>query len=75
MKKPQWKIILSIMLSGRWWTIPQLQKELKRRTGEYAMETTISARIRDLRKSEYGGYQVERRCAKDNKLHQYRVVM
>lgn len=56
--------------SNRWWTIPELQRKLK----GYAMETTISARIRDLRKPRFDHYEVQRRLRKGTRLHEYRLV-
>jgi hypothetical protein len=61
--------IEKIMLKGKWVTIPSLQKRIK----TYAMETTISARIRDLRKPKYGSHTVQRRLKKGTKLYEYRV--
>ena len=61
--------IEKIMLKGKWITIPELQKRLK----TYAMSTTISARIRDLRKPEYGSHKVQRRPKKGSKLYEYKV--
>ena len=61
--------IEKIMLKGKWITIPELQKRLK----TYAMSTTISARIRDLRKPEYGSHKVQRRSKKGSKLYEYKV--
>ncbi len=58
--------IKKIMEKGKWITIPALQKRLT----DYAMETTISARIRDLRKL---GHKVERR-SKVGRLYEYRMV-
>ncbi|MBG95081.1 MAG: hypothetical protein CL793_07495 [Chloroflexi bacterium] len=51
---------------GRWWTLA----ELAARTG--ASEAGVSARIRDLRKRQNGGYNVENRRRGDG-LWVYRV--
>ena len=50
------------MLTGRWFTIGELASLV-----EGASETGISARIRDLRKPEFGGYDVQRRRRGDPK--------
>jgi len=57
------------IMKKKWWTIPSLQKELKKR-GQYMMETTISARIRDLRKD---GHTVIKEHIK-NGLWKYKVM-
>jgi len=57
-----------IMANKGWWTIPDLRKALKERK-LYAMETTISARLRDFRKK---GFTVDKRRA--GKLYEYRLM-
>lgn len=57
------------ILKRRWMTIPGIQACID----TYAMETTISARIRDLRKAPFN-YTVERRRAKNSKLYEYRIT-
>lgn len=57
------------IMKNKWWTIPKLQKAIKSQTNQYYMETTVSARIRDLRKA---GYDVIKRHVK-NGLWEYRV--
>ncbi len=58
------------MLSGRWFTIGELASLV-----EGASESGISARIRDLRKPEFGGYTIDRQRRGDPKrgLHEYRL--
>lgn len=43
-----------LMLSGGWWTLGELENALGH------PQASISARLRDLRKSRFGGYTVER---------------
>jgi len=66
-------IIRSLMLGGRWYTLPGLQVAIRKKYGEYVMVTTISARIRDLRKSRYGAYEIERQRMPNSKLFRYRL--
>ena len=57
-----------LMRGGRWWTLGQL---IDRAGGTTA---SISARVRDLRKDKFGGYDVERRRVPDrNGLWEYRI--
>ncbi len=46
--------VKNVMLDGKWHTINDL------RWATNDPESSISARLRDLRKSRYGGYNVER---------------
>jgi hypothetical protein len=61
----------ALMADGYWHTVPELQKELKRRFGQLYSETSISARLRAMRKR---GFTVthERTRAGSN-LYQYRA--
>lgn len=49
----QLRRVFEVMRHGGWWSLPKIA-EL---TGD--PESSISARIRDLRKPKFGGYQVE----------------
>jgi arginine repressor len=55
------RIILS---DGHWRTLEELRNELALR-GIHASEAGISARVRDLRKAKFGGYQVYRQHIKN----------
>ena len=46
--------VLSLMLDSKWRTLRQIAQE----TGD--PEASVSARLRDLRKPQFGGYAVER---------------
>jgi hypothetical protein len=62
----------TIMADGYWHTLPQLQRELKRRFGVLSMETSISARIRGMRRR---GYSITtRRTRPGSGLFEYRAV-
>lgn len=54
-------------LTGHWLTIWEVQNRVKLLTGEHFMETTISARIRDLRKAKHGALTVNRKFLGDGK--------
>lgn len=60
----------SVMRGGQWMTLA----EIKRITG--GTEASISARLRDLRKSKFGGLEVERRRRGDPSagLWEYRMT-
>lgn len=52
----QLSAVLTLMRDGHWRTL----YEIREATGE-GSEAAISARLRDLRKARFGGYQVNRR--------------
>jgi len=55
--KSQLEAVRYVMSDGRWRTIPEIHRELSV-LGFYATETSISSRIRDLRKSKFGAFKV-----------------
>ncbi len=50
-----------LMSDGGWWTYWELQQRIYAVWYRHYSESCISARIRDLRKPEFGGFVVERR--------------
>lgn len=62
---------------GPWWTLPELQAELRVRFGTYATETSLSARVRDLRKERHGAHEVptRRRPAASSGLWEFCLVL
>ena len=67
----QLRRVFDVVRSGRWYTL----SELSNLTGDRS-EAAISARLRDLRKPKFGGFEVERRRRGDPKLGiwEYRLV-
>lgn len=63
--------VLRLMYDGVWRTLA----EIGAATGD--PEASVSARLRDFRKSQWGGYTVERRRRGEGKrgLHEYRLVV
>jgi hypothetical protein len=51
-RHPMVKVLYEIMATGGWYTLPELRHELQRR-GRVALDTSVSARLRDLRKSPW----------------------
>jgi hypothetical protein len=61
--------VRGLMLNQQWWTLPALRE----RVG--GSEAGISARIRDLRKPKFGGYEIRRRRVEAGGLWEYRLVL
>jgi hypothetical protein len=47
--------VLSVMVDGQWRTLAEIAKAAQ------APEASVSARLRDFRKPEFGGHEVQRR--------------
>ena len=63
--------VLRIMADQQWRTLPQLSSAL----GNRYMLTSLSARLRDFRKEQFGSYRVERRLVPgSDRLYEYRVL-
>lgn len=52
--KAQFDAVRSFMLDGRWHTLTEIALKVG------SPEASVSARLRDLRKSKFGGYKIER---------------
>lgn len=65
--KNQLSVVKLYMMSGLWWTLAELAKAT-----DYP-ESSISARIRDLRKEKFGGYTINRKRVSGG-TYAYRMV-
>ena len=57
--RKQLDAVRSVMMSGGWWTLAELSKKAQ------GSEASVSARLRDLRKTRFGGYTIDRRYVMD----------
>lgn len=64
----QKKAVYDLMSDGRWRTLARIAEQV---TGS---EAGVSARLRDLRKPQFGSHNVERRRV-SNGLWEYRLVL
>lgn len=69
----QLKAVEQILLDGQWHTIPQVALALRKKALS-CTEASISARIRDLRKARFGGYDVQRQRSNRDGLFEYRIA-
>lgn len=60
MSKPVRDVVLDVLLSvpGKRWRLPELRDAVQQRQDKPVLETTISAKLRDLRKHPYGSHDV-----------------
>lgn len=71
-KRADIKMVLSIMRKSSWVTINKLSNVLHL-AGRPMEPQSVSARIRDLRKEEFGGHDVRRRYSGTPGLWEYRL--
>lgn len=64
----QWYRVKKLMSDGHWRTL----SDISRVTGD--PESSISARLRDLRKEKFGGHTVERKRSSGG-THMYRLIL
>lgn len=67
----QLRAVRELMLDHQWRTLAELAREIG------APEASVSARLRDLRKADFGGYIVQRRPVghRSRGLNEYRVLL
>lgn len=61
--------VFDVMKDGRWRTLRCLAKKAD------GSEPSVSARLRDLRKKKFGGFEVKRKRWKDGGLWVYKLVI
>lgn len=65
--------VYAVMQSGDWLSLYDIRKIICVNTGFKDPEASISARIRDFRKKEFGGFTVEHKCVRRG-YWQYRLI-
>lgn len=66
-------IVYNVMSAGGWWTLPELEREVTKR-GRTALQTSLSARLRDLRKPPWNRHVYSRVRAGTSHLEEYSVM-
>ena len=66
--------VREILLTHEWLTPYELQKLVQQKTGEWHSDSAITARLRDLRKVEYGSHVIEKRRREGSKSYEYRLA-
>lgn len=69
--RPQLDAVRRRMSDGQWHTLAQLSRALAS-DGITAPQASVSARLRDLRKPQFGGYIIDREYVSDG-LWRYRM--
>ena len=58
---------------GEWLTPYELQRSILDRYGHRMSDASVTARMRDLRKTKFGGYTVDRRPREGTRSFEYRL--
>ena len=66
--RKQLDAVRSVMMSGGWWTLARLSEQA------HGSEASVSARLRDLRKTKFGGYTIDRRYV-ENGIWEYHMAL
>jgi hypothetical protein len=72
-RDPIIRILYDVMNAGGWYTLPELREALRRR-GRVALDTGLSARLRDLRKSPWNRSLWVRPRKGSSHLHEYALM-
>ena len=65
--------VLAVMKDGNWHTLSEIAERISYPPYPKASEAGVSARIRDCRKSRFGGYTIDRRRIGESGLYEYRM--
>lgn len=66
--------VYDVMEGGGWWMLHEIRDRIVHDGGPFYAETTISAKLRDLRKAEYGGFVIDIRPRPGANGFQYRMA-
>lgn len=66
-------VLYEVMSKGGWWTLPELERVLEARRGRRALQTSVSARLRDLRKPPWNRSVCSRKRAGTTRLEEYTI--
>ena len=66
-------IVRQILLERDWITPYALQAEVEARTGTWHSDASLSARLRELRREEYGHHVIARRKREGTRSYEYRL--
>jgi hypothetical protein len=66
-------IVREVLLAHDWLTPYQLQAQVEARTGTWHSDASISARLRELRREEYGHHVIIKRKRAGSRSYEYRL--
>jgi hypothetical protein len=66
--------VLALLAAGRWYAPWELCREIQLRYLTMTSDSSITARLRDLRKPRYGSHLIEKRIREGSRAYEYRIV-
>lgn len=68
------ELVREIMMRGEWVTPYSVQSSIRVKEGRQVSDAAITARIRELRRPEFGGHTIDSRpCGGNSRAHEYRM--
>ena len=67
-------LTMHVLMEREWVTPAEIQKAIYAKTSEWHSDSSITARIRDQRKEEYGAHIIEKRLREGSRAWEYRCV-
>ena len=68
-------MVYSLMVkSGEWWMPHEICAAIRSHYGHMVSDSSVTARLRDLRKPAYGGHAVDKRIRFGSKAYEYKVT-
>ena len=67
-------VLLLLRCGGRWWMPQELCRAILRTHKVMVSDSSITARLRDLRKPRYGSHVIEKRIRAGSRAYEYRLV-
>lgn len=68
------RAVFSVLCDGQWKTLSEIAAQAEKFSGRRCPEAGVSARLRDLRKDKFGGFEVEsRRSDRGDGIWLYRL--
>ena len=67
------RLVLDILRAGDWWMPHELCANIKGWHGLMVSDSSITARLRDLRKPSYGAHVIEKRIREGSRAYEYRL--
>lgn len=70
----QLECVLWLLRDSRWWTLPDLTASVARLMSKKVSDSSVTARIRDLRKERFGSHEIDKRRRNTGGTWEYRLV-
>lgn len=66
--------VKAVLSDGKWYMPHEIIAEIKRSKGILISDSSCTARLRDLRKAQYGSHSVEKQRRQGSTAYEYKLV-